>query len=217
MILSEQYRPHTWAEVAGQAGLLEQLSNHRTHGGLCGRAYWICGPSGTGKTTIARLIAAEVAEPWAIEELDAADLSMDATTGVCQRWEREAQGRPIGGKAWAKIVNEAGSLRKPVIKRLLTLLEVEAVQRNMTIVFTTTPTAQQRLFDGDCEMPAFTSRVDVLQTEPNLLAFAARARAVAHAIGQDGKTTEAYYILAVRCEGNLREMLRRVEKRQVAG
>jgi replication-associated recombination protein RarA len=214
MILSEQYRPHTWGEVAGQAGLLEQLSNHRTHGGLCGRAYFLVGPPGCGKTTIARLIAAEVAELWAVEELDAAKLDVE----TCDRWEREAHTRPIGGKGWAKVVNEAGSLRKPIVKRLLTLLEIEAVQRNMTVVFTTMPEEQKGLFAGSAELEnAFGSRVESLVVEPDLLAFAARARAVAHAIGQDGKTTEAYYILAVRCEGNLREMLRRVEKRQVAG
>lgn len=33
MILSEQYRPRTWGEVAGQQAVLEQLSRQREHGG----------------------------------------------------------------------------------------------------------------------------------------------------------------------------------------
>jgi hypothetical protein len=44
-------------------------------GGLAGRAYWLSGQSGTGKTTIARLLAAEVASPWDIEETDAGALT----------------------------------------------------------------------------------------------------------------------------------------------
>ena len=44
--------------------------------GLAGRAYWLSGQSGTGKATIARLIAAEVADPFFITELDAATLTV---------------------------------------------------------------------------------------------------------------------------------------------
>ena len=43
--------------------------------GLAGRGYWISGQSGTGKTTLARLIAAGVASEWSTEELDAQALT----------------------------------------------------------------------------------------------------------------------------------------------
>ena len=56
MKLHEQYRPHSWGEVVAQPKILRQIDTLRRRG-LAGRAYWISGESGTGKTTIARLIA----------------------------------------------------------------------------------------------------------------------------------------------------------------
>jgi DNA-binding NtrC family response regulator len=52
MQLTEKYRPATWSDVVGQdkiVGRIRQLAQR----GLAGRAYWITGQSGTGKTTIA--------------------------------------------------------------------------------------------------------------------------------------------------------------------
>ncbi len=57
--LYEQYRPTQWRDVVGQDKTLKRIDVlHRR--GLSGRAYWLSGQSGTGKTTIARLIAAEI-------------------------------------------------------------------------------------------------------------------------------------------------------------
>ena len=61
--LYEQYRPRTFDEVVGQDKAIGKVEALRKRG-LAGRAYWISGQSGTGKTTIARLIAAEVASEW---------------------------------------------------------------------------------------------------------------------------------------------------------
>src|SRR5262249_4680832 len=63
--LTEQYRPKTWQDVVGQDKVVNRLLALRRRG-LAGRAYWLSGPSGTGKTTIARLIAAEVAEEFCV-------------------------------------------------------------------------------------------------------------------------------------------------------
>ena len=74
MQLHEQYRPQTWGEVTGQDKVISKIDRLRARG-LAGRAYWLSGQSGTGKTTIARLIAAEAATEWNTEEVDAIDLS----------------------------------------------------------------------------------------------------------------------------------------------
>ena len=74
--LADKYRPASWDEVVGQDKIVARLRALAARGSLAGRAFWLSGQSGTGKTTIARLIAAEVADPFLIEELDAAALTV---------------------------------------------------------------------------------------------------------------------------------------------
>src|SRR5947209_15375725 len=75
--LAEKYRPQAWADVVGQDKVVSRLKALADRGGLGGRAYWLSGQSGTGKTTLARLIGAALAEPWNVHEYDAADLTAD--------------------------------------------------------------------------------------------------------------------------------------------
>src|SRR4051794_2049193 len=105
--LAEQYRPRTWADVAGQDKIVNRIQALAKRG-LAGRAYWISGQSGTGKTTIARLIAQEVADADLIQEVDAAGLTVAELVAL----EREMSvfGWGKGGRAY--IVNEAHALRK---------------------------------------------------------------------------------------------------------
>ena len=47
--LAEQYRPRTFADVVGQDKALAKIRTLARRG-LAGRAYWISGQSGTGKS-----------------------------------------------------------------------------------------------------------------------------------------------------------------------
>ena len=76
MNLADKYRPTTWGDVVGQEKIVSRLRTLAQRGTLAGRAFWISGQSGTGKTTIARLIAQEVADPFMVAEVDAAALSV---------------------------------------------------------------------------------------------------------------------------------------------
>ena len=91
--LMEQYRPSTWSDVVGQDKVVSRLQALAKRG-LGGRAFWLSGQSGTGKTTIARLIASELADPWNVTEYDAAEL----TAEEMRRIESELRYRGIGGK-----------------------------------------------------------------------------------------------------------------------
>ncbi len=75
MQLHEQYRPKTWTELVGQGKALKRIEALRKRG-LAGRAYFITGSSGTGKTTIALLLAHEVADDSCIHEIDATELPL---------------------------------------------------------------------------------------------------------------------------------------------
>src|SRR5262249_16674657 len=129
--LTEQYRPQTWSDVVGQDKVVHRIQALAKRG-LAGRAYWISGQSGTGKTTIARLIAQEVADEFLIQEVDAASL----TVNQLKELEREMHihGWGKGGRAY--LVNEAHALRKDVIRQMLVLLE--RIPAHVVIVFTTT-------------------------------------------------------------------------------
>jgi replication-associated recombination protein RarA len=81
MQLHEQYRPRQWSEVIGQDKALERIGQLRKRG-LAGRAFWLSGQSGTGKTTIAKLLAAEIAEPWSTVEIDGGARSVQARAAV---------------------------------------------------------------------------------------------------------------------------------------
>jgi DNA polymerase III gamma/tau subunit len=70
--LTEKFRPRTWTEVVGQEKIVSRLQGMQSRTGLAGRAYFLAGGSGQGKTTIARLIAAEVADEFVIREVDPA-------------------------------------------------------------------------------------------------------------------------------------------------
>lgn len=74
--LFQAYRPSAWSDVIGQGKALRTIATLQRRG-LAGRAFWITGQSGTGKSTIARLIAEEVADPFFVEQFDANDLTAD--------------------------------------------------------------------------------------------------------------------------------------------
>jgi replication factor C subunit 2/4 len=72
----EKYRPSKWSDVIGQDKVIGRIQALAQRGSLSGRAYWLSGQSGTGKTTIARLIAQDVADPFLIQEVDASALTI---------------------------------------------------------------------------------------------------------------------------------------------
>ena len=118
--LYERYRPSNWSDVIGQDKVIGRIQALAQRCSLSGRAYWLSGQSGTGKTTIARLIAQDVADPFLIQEVDASAL----TIAQLKDLETESHLKGFGERSGrAFIVNEAHGLRKDVIRQLLVTLE----------------------------------------------------------------------------------------------
>ena len=207
--LYEQYRPATWDDLVGQDKLRQRVEILRRRG-LVGRVLWVTGDSGTGKSTAARLIAAEIADDYAIIEIDAQDLGMDKV----REFERMCQFRPLGKGCHVFIVNEAHGLSGKVVSRLQTVLEQTHVQRNSTWIFTTTFQGQRRLFDDAFDACPFMSRAIELPLEHGedvVLAFAVRARKIAQSEQLDGRSLDDYVRLVRDCGCNMRKVLQRIE------
>lgn len=211
--LYEECRPRTWAQVVGQDKAIQTIETLRRRG-LGGRVLYITGQSGTGKTTIARLVAAELADEYAIIEIDAADLNMETV----REFERMCHGRPIG-KGWhVFIVNEAHKLSGAVVSRLLSTFEAGHVQQTSTWIFTTT-SAGDSLFEENFDSGPFGSRcVQISLSQRNLAqVFAERAREIAQANGLDGQPIEKYVRLLKDCRNNLRDAINRIEAGVMVG
>jgi DNA polymerase-3 subunit gamma/tau len=120
MAYYQKYRPEKLSQVMGQDQITLILSNQiRRH--KVANSYLFAGPSGTGKTTCARIIANAVAgSQWDIIEVDAArfrgiddikDLAYKANFG------------PLAGGRKVYIIDECHMLSEPAFNAMLKLLE----------------------------------------------------------------------------------------------
>ncbi len=78
-VLALKYRPKTFAEVIGQDTIIQQLETALAETTL-GHALLFCGPRGTGKTTVARIIAQELNKTLTEAELRMNVMEIDAAS-----------------------------------------------------------------------------------------------------------------------------------------
>lgn len=213
MRLYEKWRPQTFADMVGNPKAVNTLAALCKQG-IGGRALWLSGPSGAGKTTAARIASASIADPkWATVEVDAGAVSPDDV----RQWSMDCHkyGWGIGGRAW--IINEAHGLRAATIRALLVWLE--ELPDHCVVVFTTTAAGEDKLFDDQMDASPLLSRcITVSFTNQGLAqAFAERARTIAVAEGLDGQPPERYLRLARDRKSNMRAMLQDIEAGALTG
>jgi replication-associated recombination protein RarA len=201
MNLAEKYRPKTFGAVIGQEKAVSRLQA-ACKTGATGKAFWIAGPSGTGKTTLARIIAGQVATDWDIHETVARQLTPVTLREITGRW--------IYAGGHALIVNEAHGLSKPLVELFLDILE--GLPGNVVVIFTTTNDGAD-LFEEHLDAGPFRSRCIAVKLTNQGLApiFAAHAKQIAESEGLDGQPLSAYVNLVKQERNNLRSVLSEIE------
>ncbi len=210
--LYEKYRPASFGEVLAQDKVVSQIMRLRERSGtLGGRGYFFSGQSGTGKTSICRLIALDIADyPMGIIEVDAQQLDLPMLNSWYKASWTYAMSAGKTGRAY--IVNEAHQLRDVIIARLLTILE--NLPPHTLYCFTTTREGQDKLFECQIDASPLLSRCIKLSLARRGLAepFARKLVEVATAENLDGKGYPAALELIRQCGNNLREAYEELEK-----
>lgn len=207
MQLYEKHRPKTLDDVLGQTKAVK-IIKRLIQNSVGGRCFWISGASGTGKTTLARIIADSIADEFYVNEFDSADqLSVSAIDKIEQDMHHFAPGK--GGRCF--VINESHGLRKPIIRRLLGILE--RIPEHVCFIFTTTSQGESKLFEDNIDSSPLLSRCIKIELTNQGLArtFAEHCRNIATAESLNGKSLESYVKLAQKCHNNCRMMLQEIE------
>jgi len=213
MQLFRKHAPRSFDEVVGQDKAIANLKRIRDTTGFGGKAFWITGASGTGKTSIANIIARTIASDCDIDEYE----SFGITASRVSEMERSLSFRSlfgVGGRV--AILNEAHGLRKDGIRQLL--LTLERIPEHVAWIFTTSRAGTEMLFD-DCDDAApLVSRclkVD-LTTQGLCKPFAERCKQIAALEGFGELPISKFEALAKETKNNMRAMISAIESGKVA-
>jgi len=210
--LFRKYRPRSLADVVGQPAAVREVETILARGGAGGKSWFLSGPPGSGKSSIARIIAETLADDACIVELAGDELMPERVREL----ERSFQWYGAIGSSrsgWAVIVNETHGIRANVIRLLLVILGDRPIPRHVTWIFTTT-TEGADLFGEKIDASPFLSRTNEIHLTNQGLApaFAAHVQRIATLEGLNGQPLDRYLKLARDCRSNCRMMLQEVAK-----
>lgn len=221
MQLYEKYRPAALADYVGHAVTVKALDGMMSSASWDRDVLWFSGASGVGKTTLARLVAQRVLSGkdlkrnLAVLEVSGEQVDLAFVGGMAYEVGLSSPD-PSGWRVW--LINEGQQVTPNARRALKTVLEGLPPRR--LLLFTSTKGPASGLFGNmdEDEARQLWSRVkffDLDDGEDWLAEAAARARAVAATEGLNGQPPNVYLALARECKGNLREMLQRVEMRNL--
>lgn len=118
--LYRKYRPSNWGEVVGQDHIVKAISGSIENGNIS-HAYLLCGPRGTGKTTIARIIAHELGT----SENDIYEMDAASNRGIddVREIKKNVQSLPFDSKYKIYILDEVHMFSKDAWNALLKTIE----------------------------------------------------------------------------------------------
>lgn len=193
--LYRKYRPQTFSDVVGQEHVVDLLTNAIKQKQIS-HAYLFCGGRGTGKTTVARIVAREIGcNDEDIIEIDAA-----SNRGIDEIRElREAvRTAPFSSPYKVYIIDEAHMLTKEAANALLKTLE-EPPSHVVFILATTDPDKLPQTIVSRCQKVVFKN--------PDIETLAQR---ILYIVGQEGEPSiseESARTIAQHGRGSYRDAL----------
>ena len=222
--LYQKYRSQSFDELVGQEYVVRAVRNAVAENKV-GHAYLFCGPRGTGKTSMARLLARAVncehPEKAPCNECDNCKAAIEGThpdiieinaanethvEDIRDLIER-ARLSPMMGKHKIYIIDEVHQLSSSAASALLKTLE-EPPEHVIFILATTDPQKLLKTIISRCQRFDF-SKVDAPKIQAHLLSIA----------GQEGFTLEAEAALKIAelADGGMRDSLSILEQARAYG
>ena len=212
MPLFEDHRPKSWSEFIGNEKAIARVRALVARAKSSGKPFslWLDGMSGTGKTTAAKLVAAELGADkfYGIRELDGDKCDKAAVHEIEQSFFGL---RPLVGEWRVVRVDEAHSMTAGAVQAWLTLLE--RLPNKCAVLFTTTEgwKGEKALF-GSFDHPLQSRATVVSLTNQGLAeAFAKHAQTIAEREGLGGAEPKEYLALVRACKNNMRAVLSQIE------